>query len=539
MCSEERPVFGDLSDKLLFESAERAAVREQGLNVLRELVAESLQGSSDHADEGQWQLWALGSYVVGTCSPTSDQDLVLATCSSLPMDLEEVKDAVAKGLLELPGVHDLVRVETALVPLLTFVYEIDGVSIPFDLGFARLPFKTLPSAAQDIKEHLLLSLDPRTVASINGVRVAHELLKLVPDIKTFRIALAVVKYWAKQRGLYSNKLGFLGGVSWSILVAKAAVLYPKDSPEELVLHFFKMFATWSWNVPVRVVGLGDTSDWNVGCAIVTPTRPYFNTARNMTATALEAITAELKRALVLAEGVPVGKIHWGPVMAPFDVTCCREYIRVEAASSLLCDHAWHSAWAGYVEAQLRSLTLGVEANMTGVSLRPMPNVEDDEPNVTVFIIGVMPRPRMREQCRMRLGQIVDQFARSLSMAATPDCSVSFSLVGAREVWPERLSRAPLTDRTNKLSEPATTSKEPVIDGREALKAALKEAVADRLRESESEQTLCGTPGSGRKRWLDEDQAKFRGQRRRDVPLPGGRTPTPETDEESRELVFTS
>ena len=70
----------------------------------------------------------------------------------------------------------------------------------------------------------LIGLDEAGVRSLNGVRVAQHLLQLVPDVDAFRLTLRAVKEWAVVHGLYSNVLGFLGGVNWAILVAWVCVV---------------------------------------------------------------------------------------------------------------------------------------------------------------------------------------------------------------------------------------------------------------------------------------------------------------------------
>jgi poly(A) polymerase len=105
-------------------------------------------------------------------------------------------------------VTDLRAVPDAFVPVIKLCF--DGIDI--DLTFARLALKEV-TETQDLSDPLLLkNLDPKCVRSLNGCRVTDEILRQVPNVENFRLTLRSIKLWAKRHGVYSNVLGFLGGV---------------------------------------------------------------------------------------------------------------------------------------------------------------------------------------------------------------------------------------------------------------------------------------------------------------------------------------
>lgn len=46
------------------------------------------------------------------------------------------------------------------------------------------------------------------------------------------------------RAIYSDNLGFLGGMAWAILVARVCQLYPNASPNVLLHRFFAVMSQW-------------------------------------------------------------------------------------------------------------------------------------------------------------------------------------------------------------------------------------------------------------------------------------------------------
>jgi poly(A) polymerase len=53
--------------------------------------------------------------------------------------------------------------------------------------------------------------------------------------------VAAVKLWARRRGIYGARLGFLGGFSYTILAARIAQMYPRADTRELLHQFFAVY----------------------------------------------------------------------------------------------------------------------------------------------------------------------------------------------------------------------------------------------------------------------------------------------------------
>merc|ERR1719203_590459 len=106
-----------------------------------------------------------------------------------------------------------------------------------------------------VDDSVLIGLDETSVRSVNGVRVAQFLLDMLDGnpalLDNLRLTLRAVKEWARVHGLYSNVLGFLGGVNWAILVVWVSKRNPDAPASKLLQLFFRTFANWSW--PNQVV----------------------------------------------------------------------------------------------------------------------------------------------------------------------------------------------------------------------------------------------------------------------------------------------
>jgi poly(A) polymerase len=85
---------------------------------------------------------------------------------------------------------------------------------------------------------------------MNGYRTSLYLLKSITKYKNFQVALKAIKMWARNKGIYSQIYGYLGGAAFSIMLAKICQLYPNYSALQLLDRFFFIYSAWVWTVPV-------------------------------------------------------------------------------------------------------------------------------------------------------------------------------------------------------------------------------------------------------------------------------------------------
>ncbi|KAG8514327.1 Poly(A) polymerase alpha, partial [Galemys pyrenaicus] len=157
-----------------------------------------------------------------------------------------------------------------------------------DILFARLALQTIPEDLDLRDDSLLKNLDLRCIRSLNGCRVTDEILHLVPNIDNFRLTLRAIKLWAKRHNIYSNILGFLGGVSWAMLVARTCQLYPNAIASTLV----------------------NPSDRYHLMPIITPAYPQQNSTYNVSVSTRMVMVEEFKQGLAITDEILLSKAEW-------------------------------------------------------------------------------------------------------------------------------------------------------------------------------------------------------------------------------------
>ena len=399
----------------VFEAPDECARREEVLGEINEALqqwvreASAAKGIEDDL-EPRCNLYTFGSYRLGVHGPAADID----TLCIGPRHLSRSEDffgsefeAFAGSFYEVmkhhPGTDKIVAVPDAVVPELKLVFR--GFEV--DMAYASLPsFVSVPEDLDVCQTSILQNLDDASVKSLNGCRVADQLLRLVPNHDAFRTALRALRVWARHRGVYSNVLGFFGGVNLAILVAKVCQLYPNAAPSMLVYSFFQLWDAWQWTTPVMLQPIVDEGhglriwDERVNKSerfqlmkIITPAYPAQNSTFNVTRSSLHVLRDEFKRGREACAKILLGEKKWPHLWEPVPFfSMYKHYLQVTIVALNADDF---KKWEGWVHSRLRMLVQGVETCSGGaLAAHPFPEKKRDpnrdEETHCVYYLGLGP-----------------------------------------------------------------------------------------------------------------------------------------------------
>ena len=71
-------------------------------------------------------------------------------------------------------------------------------------------------------------------------------------INHFKIVLKAVRFWAHRRGIYSNNMGYLSGITLAVMVGRVCQDFPDLYPSCLLYKFFDRYAESNWREPVQM-----------------------------------------------------------------------------------------------------------------------------------------------------------------------------------------------------------------------------------------------------------------------------------------------
>jgi len=451
-----------LKDYGVFESQDEIQHRMVILGKLNKLALEWIVATSlsknmpeSVAKTVGGKIFTFGSFRLGVHTKGADIDTLLVA----PRHIERTDffSSFYEFLKEKEEITDLRAVEETFVPIIKMNF--DGIEI--DLLFARLALTTIPEDLDLLDELLLKNLDTRCVRSLNGCRVTDEILHLVPNIPNFRMTLRAIKLWAKNHSIYSNVLGFLGGVSWAMLVARICQLYPNAVAATLVQKFFLIYSKWDWPQPVLLRQMPTENKlsfqiWDPRTnpadrfhlmPIITPAYPQQNSTFNVSMSTRTVMEERFKHGFQTMDDIYSSKSAWKTLFTASNFFQKYKHYIVLSAFSDNKEH--HFEWEGLVEAKIRILIVNLERNqfvklahVNPKSYGPMAGVDDEAVNVTRWFIGLeFKKPDGTENVNVDITAEIQYFTSTVHKQA---CNISIFREGmiteAKHVRKKQLSQ---------------------------------------------------------------------------------------------------
>ncbi|XP_023411710.1 LOW QUALITY PROTEIN: poly(A) polymerase beta [Loxodonta africana] len=413
----------------VFEEEEELQRRILILEKLNNLVKEWIREISESKNLPQpviesvgGKIFTFGSYRLGVHTKGADIDALCV--APRHVDRSDFFTSFYDKLKLHEEVKDLRAVEEAFVPVIKLCF--DGIEI--DILFARLALQTIPEDLDLRDDSLLKNLDIRCIRSLNGCRVTDEILHLVPNIDNFRLTLRAIKLWAKCHNIYSNILGFLGGVSWAMLVARTCQLYPNAVASTLVRKFFLVFSEWEWpnpvllkepeernlNLPVWDPRVNPSDRYHL-MPIITPAYPQQNSTYNVSVSTRMVMIEEFKQGLAITHEILLSKAEWSKLFeAPNFFQKYKHYIVLLASAPT---EKQHLEWVGLVESKIRILVGSLEKNefitLAHVNPQSFPSPKenpDKDEFRTMWVIGlVLKKPENSETLSIDLTYDIQSF----------------------------------------------------------------------------------------------------------------------------------
>ena len=373
---------------------ETRAVREATLSLLRGHISAWAQATV--------ALLISGSVVFGVADRDSDVDIVcvLPRTVSATHFFETLPPYLVQACDRVEVLHSF---PNAQVPVMRLSVRDPRGTVLVDLLLARMNLDEVPAELNVADDSIVGSMaDAGSVSAINAARSAILIRQLVPDFARFSLVLRTVRFFARQRGIYSSKQGFLGGICWTLLAAFVCQLLPTANFGTIVLWFFRLFSHWDWaSSPIRLCANEEYVERRLSfdtdgrfvsrssppLRIIAPAPPCANGASRVTMSAAQTVIDEFARAYSV-----IFK-HRGATSAFPELFAPRDPIlntSLSVDSFFVCSFTlpptspmWGSALT-FLESRMRTLALALEDSSivrrvhghTACFVHPLPGTPD-------------------------------------------------------------------------------------------------------------------------------------------------------------------
>lgn len=279
--------------------------RKTALESLKKALQFDSSPNSSSAQQPSVIIVPVGSYALGVWTSASDMDILcigpFSSTTFFALATQRLRKAHSQDIRILRRV----KANTGLM------LELQVHSIKMDLQYcpAGAVAQNFPQVLTLPASDPIWSLSPQTLSKLKALRDVDYLRRSISDLGSFRTAHRFIKTWAKSRGIYTARFGFLGSIHISILLTRVHKLLALNSTAgssvsvpDLLTAFFGHYATFNWEKDLvfdpffHKQRLGYTRSPREPLAILGYFPPSLNTAHAASVPSVRAIAAEFKRA---------------------------------------------------------------------------------------------------------------------------------------------------------------------------------------------------------------------------------------------------
>jgi uncharacterized protein (UPF0248 family)/2'-5' RNA ligase/endonuclease/exonuclease/phosphatase family metal-dependent hydrolase len=244
--SDTSALASALSAHQMFPTEKETQSRKDAVALIKEVILGSANDENTSMADIPLVMVTVGSYAIGTWTSTSDIDcLCIGSISS-------------KTFFKLAR-HRILTAHDRGVRLLRRVEANTGTMFELSVGDIMLDLQYCPATRIVERWSELPGLhhsDPifnLPILSLRKLKPYRDLTyiqRTLPSLSAFRLAYRCIKLWAVQRGIYSSKFGYIGGIHITLMLSwickRLAHDFGSVTTADVVSTFFHHYAEFDW-----------------------------------------------------------------------------------------------------------------------------------------------------------------------------------------------------------------------------------------------------------------------------------------------------
>ncbi|KAK4181856.1 hypothetical protein QBC36DRAFT_625 [Triangularia setosa] len=316
----------------------------------------------------------VGSYALGVWTTSSDIDVCCIGPFSSNTFFSIASSCLRKAAPQ--GIRILRRVRANTGTMLEL--EVQGIRMDLQYCPAAAVADQWPDVLRLPAKDPVWSLAPQTLNKLKAIRDIDYLRRSLPDLSAFRLAHRFIKTWAKSRGIYSARFGYLSGIQIAILLARVQKLLAKSSPsvEDLIASFFTHYSTFpfatslAFDPTFHIPTPQYTRSYREPLAILGYFPPSLNTASAATLPSVLTLSKEFSLA---ASSLPTSS-SWSSFLTPLIttfLTSFKTYIKLDLSYWGLSSQKG-AQFLGWFESRCAILLVDIGRKCPGLHARIYP-----------------------------------------------------------------------------------------------------------------------------------------------------------------------